>query len=86
MAKKKAVKKTKKAPKKTHGELFEKHPNLIWLMPIFLVIAGIAVVVIYNSYNAPATDKVEVMEEKIMIDDSTLDTTTEVTDEMIIEE
>lgn len=48
-------KKTKSAPKstkkttKSHGVLFDNHPNLIWLLPIFLIIAAIAVIAYNNS-------------------------------------
>ena len=46
MAKKRSAKKA--TPKKSHGELFDKHPNLIWLLPIFFIIAVVAVLAINN--------------------------------------
>lgn len=54
MPKKKAKPSTAKASRKSHGELFDKHPNLIWLLPIFLLIAAIAVIV-YNNSLTPVT-------------------------------
>lgn len=48
MAKKK-VKSATKSPKKSHGELFDKHPNLIWLLPIFMIIAVVAIIAYNNS-------------------------------------
>lgn len=45
-----AKKKSKStSSKKSHGELFDKHPNLIWLLPVFLIIAAAAVVMYNNS-------------------------------------
>lgn len=52
-----AKKKTKSAPKstpkkaKSHGQLFDSHPNLIWLLPVFLLIAAVAVIMYKNSLN-----------------------------------
>lgn len=62
MAKKKTKASPKAAPKSTskkssgHGELFDKHPNLIWLLPIFLLIAAVAVIMYKNSLNPVKTD------------------------------
>ncbi len=47
MAKKKSKSTAKRT--KSHGELFDKHPNLLWLLPIFLLIAAVAVIVYNNS-------------------------------------
>jgi len=50
MAKKKAkVSKKSLSAKKSHGELFDKHDNLIWLLPIFFIVAIIAVMALNNS-------------------------------------
>lgn len=40
MPKKKSTKSTPK--KQSHGELFDKHPHLKWLIPVFFVVAAIA--------------------------------------------
>lgn len=49
MAKKKTKSTASKSTRKSHGVLFDKHPNLIWLLPIFLIIAAVAVVMYNNS-------------------------------------
>ena len=84
MAKKKVKKTSSAKSKKSHGELFDKHPNLIWLLPVFLIIAAVAVIVIWNDFNG-STSQVVAIDEKIMIDDATLESTTDVTDELIVE-
>jgi hypothetical protein len=49
MAKKKTKSSAPKSSRKSHGVLFDKHPNLIWLLPVFLIIAAVAVVMYNNS-------------------------------------
>ncbi len=49
-----AKKKTKTAPKTTkkasgHGQLFDSHPNLKWLLPVFFVIAAVAILAMKNN-------------------------------------
>lgn len=59
MAKKKAKstpKKTTSTNKKSHGQLFDSHPNLIWLLPVFLIIAAVAVLMYKNSLNPVSVD------------------------------
>lgn len=57
-----AKKKTKSAPKatpkksKSHGQLFDNHPNLIWLLPVFLIIAAVAVLMYKNSMSPVSVD------------------------------
>ena len=78
MAKKKA-KATKKVPaKKSHGELFDKHGNLIWLLPIFFIVAVIAVMAIKNMYTGT-----EYIDNTVMIEEESIIDTGE---EMIIDE
>jgi hypothetical protein len=72
MAKKK-VKATKKAKvnKSPHGELFDKHNNLIWLLPIFFIVAVIALFAIRNMYSGMdyVGDNMAI-EEQIIINDN----------------
>lgn len=47
-----AKKKTKSAPKSktsSHGQLFDSHPNLKWLLPVFFVIAAVAILAMKNN-------------------------------------
>jgi len=41
MPKKKSAKSATRSSK-SHGELFDKHPHLKWLIPVFFVVAAIA--------------------------------------------
>lgn len=84
MAKKKAVKRSTKS-KKSHGELFDKHNNLIWLLPIFFIVAVIAVMAINNMVNKQYVDEVVVVEEEVMLEDGTLELT-DTEDSMMMEE
>jgi len=69
MAKKKTKSTTKPAAKtsskssKSHGQLFDSHPNLIWLLPVFLLIAAVAVIMYKNSLNPIATDNMLQVEQ-----------------------
>ena len=70
-----AKKKTKSAPKTTkkassHGQLFDSHPNLKWLLPVFFVIAAVAILVMKNNTDTSAPETVTTS-----IDQSTLNTT-----------
>ena len=78
MAKKK-TKTVKKSPaKKSHGELFDKHGNLIWLLPIFFIVAVIAVMAIKDmNKESEYVDETVMMEEETMMDSG---------EEMIIDE
>lgn len=86
MAKKKAA---KKSTKKSHGELFDKHPNLIWLIPVFFIISLLAVMFIYKDQNPKYMNKY--VDEKVMVEEDTLmeeDTIEDVmeeTEELILE-
>ena len=72
MAKKKAKVAKKRVVKKSHGELFDKHTNLIWLLPIFFIVAIIAVIAIKNE-NAPvAMNEDSVYENEMMNDDGSM--------------
>ena len=78
MAKKK-VKTAKKAPaRKSHGELFDKHNNLIWLLPVFFIVAVIALFAIKNMNTGT-----EYIDDTVMIEDEYMMDTDE---EVMIEE
>ena len=70
MAKKKTKSSSKPATKasskstKSHDQLFDSHPNLIWLLPVFLLIAAVAVIMYKNSLN-PVTSDTMVQVEQI---------------------
>lgn len=78
MAKKKTKTVKKASAKKSHGELFDKHNNLIWLLPIFFIVAVIAVMAIKNMNQGS-----EYVVESVMMEEETM---TDSGEEMIIDE
>jgi len=53
---------SKKTTTKSHGELFDKHQNLLWLLPIFFLVAVIAVYMINNMYSVQVSAPQPVVE------------------------
>lgn len=80
MAKKKVKKVAARSSKKSHGELFDNHPNLIWLLPVFLIIAALAVVFIWKDTKPTAAE--QYVNEKIMIDEDVEDVYDQAIDEV----
>jgi hypothetical protein len=68
-----AKKKTKSAPKSkpsSHGQLFDSHPNLKWLLPVFFVIAAVAILAMKNNTDAGTSTNMTTS-----VDQSTLNAT-----------
>lgn len=66
MAKKKAKATKRTTAKKGYGELFDKHTNLIWLLPIFFIVAVIAVIAIKNASTPPVMSGDNMYENQMM--------------------
>ncbi len=59
----KPVAKSSSKSSKSHGQLFDSHPNLIWLLPVFLLIAAVAVIMYKNSLNPVSSDTMVQVEQ-----------------------
>ena len=82
MAKKKTKSAPKAAPKKikSHGQLFDSHPNLIWLLPIFLLIAAVAVIMYKNSMSPMSSDDLLNADQIPQVNTTVVSPTAEVTE------
>lgn len=78
MPKKKSA---KTSPKSEHGELFDKHPNLKWLIPLFFVIAAVGIYIFKMSQDNMAPtytatyDQVEVVNSTANVTGNTTNST-----------
>jgi Na+/H+ antiporter NhaC len=81
MPKKKSAKTSTKSSK-SHGELFDKHPHLKWLIPVFFVVCVVAIYILkVNADNnmqtyVPELEVIEVAETENTTNETTNTTNT----------